>query len=69
MAKVLKGEEGRVTTPEKTEDDTLEASLRPKRLADFVGQEQARDNLSVFIAQRHHRPGRMYLPPCRAGEQ
>src|SRR5271170_4791006 len=49
MAKVLKGEEGRVTTPEKTEDDTLESSLRPKRLADFVGQQQARDNLSVFI--------------------
>jgi Holliday junction DNA helicase RuvB len=39
----------RVTTPEKTEDDTLEASLRPKRLADFVGQQQARENLSVFI--------------------
>ena len=49
MAKALKGEEGRVTTPEKTDDDTLEASLRPKRLADFVGQQQARDNLSVFI--------------------
>ena len=24
-------------TPERSEDDTLEASLRPKRLADFVG--------------------------------
>ena len=31
------------------EDDALEASLRPKRLADFVGQQQARENLSVFI--------------------
>src|SRR6201999_4149959 len=29
--------------------DTLEASLRPKVLADFVGQQQARENLSVFI--------------------
>src|SRR6201989_3002491 len=36
-------------TPERSEDDTLEASLRPKRLADFVGQQQARENLSVFI--------------------
>jgi holliday junction DNA helicase RuvB len=49
MAKALKGEEGRVITPEKIDDDTLESSLRPKRLADFVGQQQARDNLSVFI--------------------
>jgi Holliday junction DNA helicase RuvB len=41
--------EKRLVTPERGEDDTLEASLRPKRLADFVGQQQARENLSVFI--------------------
>src|SRR6187399_3355023 len=35
--------------PQRSEDDTLEASLRPKRLADFVGQSQARENLSIFI--------------------
>jgi holliday junction DNA helicase RuvB len=39
----------RLVTPERNEDDTLDASLRPKRLADFVGQQQARENLSVFI--------------------
>jgi Holliday junction DNA helicase RuvB len=39
----------RLVTPERSEDDTLEASLRPKRLTDFVGQQQARENLSVFI--------------------
>ncbi|MBV9044087.1 MAG: Holliday junction branch migration DNA helicase RuvB [Alphaproteobacteria bacterium] len=39
----------RLVTPERVEDDSLEASLRPKRLADFVGQQQARENLSVFI--------------------
>src|SRR5882724_3455670 len=39
----------RLVTPERSEDDTLEASLRPKRLADFVGQQQARENLSIFI--------------------
>ena len=39
----------RITTPERTEDDTLESSLRPKTLADFVGQQQARENLKVFI--------------------
>src|SRR2546423_3842505 len=39
----------RIVTPERSEDDSLEASLRPKRLADFVGQQQARENLAVFI--------------------
>ena len=49
MAKAFKAEEGRVTTPERTEDDALESSLRPKTLADFVGQQQARENLKIFI--------------------
>src|SRR6201997_4599077 len=39
----------RIVAPERGEDDTLESSLRPKRLAEFVGQKQARENLSVFI--------------------
>src|ERR1700752_100637 len=39
----------RLVAPERSEDDALEASLRPKRLADFVGQQQARENLKVFI--------------------
>ena len=30
-------------------DDDVEASLRPQKLAEFVGQEKARANLSVFI--------------------
>src|ERR1700760_1713195 len=38
-----------VVTPERGEDDALEASLRPKTLADFVGQRQACENLSIFI--------------------
>jgi Holliday junction DNA helicase RuvB len=40
----------RFVAPERREDDDLESTLRPKRLAEFVGQAQARDNLSVFIA-------------------
>ncbi|HTT84554.1 MAG TPA: Holliday junction branch migration DNA helicase RuvB [Rhizomicrobium sp.] len=40
----------RLVMPEQREDDVLEASLRPKRLAEFVGQRQARENLGVFIA-------------------
>jgi Holliday junction DNA helicase RuvB len=39
----------RLVAPERREDDELEASLRPKRLSEFVGQQQARENLSVFI--------------------
>jgi Holliday junction DNA helicase RuvB len=39
----------RLVAPERSEDDTLEVSMRPKRLADFVGQQQARENLSIFI--------------------
>ena len=39
----------RLVTPEQGEDDALETSLRPKRLSEFVGQAQARENLSVFI--------------------
>ena len=43
------GHSDRLIAPERNEDDTLEVSLRPKRLADFVGQQQARENLSIFI--------------------
>jgi Holliday junction DNA helicase RuvB len=39
----------RLVTPERGEDDALEASMRPRRLSEFVGQRQARENLSIFI--------------------
>jgi Holliday junction DNA helicase RuvB len=39
----------RLVTAERREDDAMEASLRPQRLSEFVGQEQARANLSIFI--------------------
>jgi Holliday junction DNA helicase RuvB len=39
----------RLVTPERREDDASETSLRPQRLSEFIGQEQARANLSVFI--------------------
>jgi len=38
----------RIVTPERRSEDS-EAVLRPQVLSDFVGQEQARANLSVFI--------------------
>jgi len=39
----------RLVTSERREEDAGETSLRPLKLADFIGQEQARRNLSVFI--------------------
>src|SRR5204862_507314 len=38
----------RLVTPER-EEDVAEAPLRPQRLSEFIGQAQARSNLSVFI--------------------
>jgi Holliday junction DNA helicase RuvB len=39
----------RLIAGERREEDAQENSLRPQRLADFIGQQQARANLSVFI--------------------
>src|SRR5437762_1901530 len=39
----------RLVTAERREDDAAESSLRPQRLSEFIGQQQARSNLSVFI--------------------
>jgi holliday junction DNA helicase RuvB len=39
----------RTITAEKTEDDLLEATLRPRALDDYVGQEKAKGNLGLFI--------------------
>jgi len=39
----------RLITPETREDDAGEASLRPQTLGEFIGQDQARANLKVFI--------------------
>ena len=42
--------ENRIVTPEITRDEgDAENSLRPKTLAEYVGQEKAKENLRVFI--------------------
>ena len=47
----MSGNPGRkLVTPERGEEDAAEASLRPQRLDEFIGQSQARANLGVFIA-------------------
>src|SRR6202035_597886 len=40
----------KLVSPERRDEDAAEASLRPQKLAEFIGQEQARANLSIFIA-------------------
>src|SRR5450755_4324406 len=39
----------RIVTPERRADDTGDTALRPQLLSEFVGQAQARANLSIFI--------------------
>jgi len=39
----------RIVSAERREEDIAEASLRPQKLAEFIGQQQARANLTVFI--------------------
>jgi holliday junction DNA helicase RuvB len=38
-----------VISPERRDEDQAEASLRPQRLSEFIGQEKACSNLKVFI--------------------
>src|SRR6267142_1609659 len=39
----------RIVTPERRADDVGDTALRPQLLSEFVGQAQARANLSIFI--------------------
>ena len=42
--------ENRIIAPEYTnEDQDLETSLRPKTLSEYIGQEKAKENLSIYI--------------------
>ncbi len=38
-----------LVSPEKNTEDEADTSLRPQKLSEFIGQQQARANLSVFI--------------------
>jgi len=39
----------KLVTPERRDEDAAETSLRPQRLAEFIGQRKACDNLKIFI--------------------
>jgi len=45
----------RIISAERRDEDAMEASIRPQTLADFIGQAQARENLSVYIEAARRR--------------
>jgi Holliday junction DNA helicase RuvB len=46
----------RINSPQPLDDDRLfEEGLRPKRLAEFVGQQKVKENLSIFIEAARQR--------------
>src|SRR5919197_6666207 len=52
----MRGIQRGVMTPVATEDDRLaEAKLRPRRLQDYVGQENLKERLEIFIAAAKQR--------------
>src|SRR2546422_8009601 len=48
-ARSLNANSRRLVSSERRDDDAAEASLRPQRLSEFIGQAQACANLGVFI--------------------
>ena len=43
-------DEARIITSRETEEDRdVEASLRPKQLSEYIGQEKAKENLRIYI--------------------
>ena len=49
VASQRKGQDRVVSGDSQADDETLDLSLRPRRLADFVGQAPVKDNLSIGI--------------------
>src|SRR5262249_21840361 len=45
----------RIVSADRRAEDFAEASLRPQQLDEFIGQQQARSNLAVFIAAARSR--------------
>ncbi|HEX8681725.1 MAG TPA: Holliday junction branch migration DNA helicase RuvB [Ardenticatenaceae bacterium] len=45
----------RAISGERQGEDTLERTLRPQRLADYIGQERVKENLSILIEAAKHR--------------
>jgi hypothetical protein len=56
----------RLVSAERRDDDAAETSLRPQRLSEFIGQQQARANLSIFIEAARARTRRS-ITCCSSG--
>ena len=42
-------DESRIVSMEQQETDDWQYSLRPRKFAEYIGQDKAKDNLSIFI--------------------
>ena len=60
--------ENRIIAPEYTsmEDSDVETSLRPKTLSEYIGQEKAKENLSIFMQSAKMRGKRLTMYCCMA---
>ncbi len=47
--------EKRLVTPETRPDENADPALRPQKLADFIGQDQLKENLEILISAAKHR--------------
>lgn len=45
----MKGDNDRIVSPEPHEEDSSEASLRPRYLREMIGQDRVKENLSILI--------------------
>jgi Holliday junction DNA helicase RuvB len=53
---VLKLQDDRLISPDwQEDDDNSELSIRPLRLADYIGQDKVKENISIFIAAARER--------------
>ena len=52
----LENENRIVTTSEMNGDSEIEYSLRPKRLAEYIGQKKAKENLKIYIEALNELP-------------
>lgn len=50
-----RGREEEVLTAARLEEDAVEASLRPRSLDEYIGQEKVRENLKIFIESARRR--------------
>jgi Holliday junction DNA helicase RuvB len=48
-------EPNRLVNPEPRPDDRVDQALRPRRLAEVIGQDQVKENLSILIDAARHR--------------